>query len=285
MSFVHQDPTTGLLVQNPRQDPSFGALDMTDTSSHSNYNALLVSLQHRLSSNLVFQSSYTYSHCIDSAYTYGGLGFNNGTSAITNPYNWAADRGNCSYDLRHVISGNVVYLLPFKGNRLKEGWQITGIQSWHSGVPFSINEGDQADLGNNFDSERPNVIAGCDIYANQSPNHWYNTACFTPSAYGTIGNLGRNNLVGPGFVETDIGIMKNTKINERFSVQFRAELFNVFNHPNFAVPSSTIFNAGSALTNYQATLSSTAAQITSLVGAGGLTNVARQTQFSLKLLF
>jgi Carboxypeptidase regulatory-like domain len=285
MSFVHQDPTTGLLVQNPRPDPSFGALDMTDTSSHSTYNALLVSLQHRLSSNLVFQASYTYSHCIDSAYTYGGLGFNNGSSAITNPYNWAADRGTCSYDLRHIISGNVVYLLPFKGNRLKEGWQITGIQTWHSGVPFSLIEGDQADLGNNFDSERPNVVAGCNIYANQSPNHWYNTACFTPSAYGTIGNLGRNSLLGPGFVETDIGIMKNTKINERLSVQFRAELFNIFNHPNFAVPSSTIFNAGSSLTNYQATLSSTAAQITSLVGAGGLTNVARQTQFSLKLLF
>ncbi|MBV9508091.1 MAG: hypothetical protein JO323_24120, partial [Acidobacteriia bacterium] len=90
---------------------------------------------------------------------------------------------------------------------------------------------------------------------------------------------------GPGFVETDLGVMKNTKINERVSLQFRAELFNIFNHPNFNVPSSTIFNAGSAQTNYQATLSSTAAQITSLVGAGGLTNVARQTQFSLKLLF
>ncbi|MBV9506737.1 MAG: TonB-dependent receptor, partial [Acidobacteriia bacterium] len=244
-TFVHPDPTVpGQLDQNARPYPAFGALDMTDTTSHSHYNAMLLSLQHRMSSSLVFQFAYTWSHCIDSAYTYGGLGGNNGTSAITNPYNFNADVGNCSYDLRHVIAGNAVYVLPFRGNRLKEGWQITGIQSWHSGVPFSINEGDQAVLGNNFDSERPNVIAGCDVYANQNVNQWYNPACFSPSPYGTIGNLGRNNLIGPGFVETDLGVMKNTKINERVSLQFRAELFNIFNHPNFNVPSSTIFNAG-----------------------------------------
>ncbi|HLI84060.1 MAG TPA: carboxypeptidase regulatory-like domain-containing protein [Bryobacteraceae bacterium] len=267
-------------VQNPRPDPNFGALDMTDTTSYSSYNAMLVSVQHRLSANLVGQFSYTYSHCIDSAYTYGGLGFNNATSAITNPYNWAADRGNCSYDLRHVISGNFVYLLPFKGNRLKEGWQFSLIQAWHTGVPFSLSEGDQADLQNNFDSERPNYVAGCNPYANQTVHQWYNPACFTASAYGTIGNLGRNNLWGPGYLDTDIAVVKNTKLNERISLQFRADLFNLFNQPNFAVPNTTIFNAG-----VTPTLSSTAGQITSLVGSGGLSGVARQTQFSLKLVF
>lgn len=272
-------------VENPRPDPNFGALDMTDTSSYSSYNAMLVSVQHRLSANLVGQFSYTYSHCIDSAYTYGGLGFNNASSAITNPYNWAADRGNCSYDLRHVISGNFVYLLPFKGNRLKEGWQFSLIQAWHTGVPFSLSEGDQADLQNNFDSERPNYVAGCNVYANQSVQQWYNSACFTPSTYGTVGNLGRNNLWGPGYLDTDIAVVKNTKLNERLSLQFRADLFNLFNHPNFAVPNTGIFNAGSVFTNYQASLSSTAGQITSLVGSGGLNGVARQTQFSLKLVF
>jgi outer membrane receptor protein involved in Fe transport len=286
MTFVHPDPAVpGQLDQNPRPDPVFGALDMTDTTSYSSYNAMLISLTHRTSSNVVFQFSYTYSHCIDSAYTYGGLGGNNGTSANTNPYDWAIDRGNCSYDLRHVISGNIVYLLPFKGNRLKEGWQVTAIQAWHTGVPFSLSEGDQADLGNNFDSERPSVIGGCNIYANQSVQQWYNPACFVPSAYGTIGNLGRNNILGPGYVDTDFGVLKNTKISERVSLQFRAELFNIFNHPNFSLPNAAVFNAGSLATNYQATPSTTAGQITALVGAGGLTNIARQTQFSLKLLF
>jgi outer membrane receptor protein involved in Fe transport len=273
-------------VQNPRPSPAFGALDMTDTTSYSKYNGLQVGLQHRQSANLVYQFSYTWSHCIDSAYSYGGLGFNNVTSAITNPYNYNAEKGPCSFDLRHNISANVVYLLPFKGNRLVEGWQITGIETWHTGVPFSLGEGDQADLGNNFDNPRPNVVAGCDVYAGQNVHQWFNPACFTASAYGTVGNMGRNALTGPGFVETDLGVMKETRITERVSVQFRAELFNLFNHPNFAVPSGdVVFSAGSAANGFQGVPVSTAGQITSLVGSGGLSNVARQTQFSLKLLF
>jgi outer membrane receptor protein involved in Fe transport len=284
MSFVHAN-ASGALVQNPRPDPNFGSLDMLDTTSYSAYNALQVGVQHRLSANVVFQFSYTYSHCIDSSFAYAGLGANNVTSAITNPYDWSTDKGNCSFDLRQNLTANAVYLLPFKGNRFKEGWQLTGIQSWHTGVPFSLGEGDQAVLGNNFDTERPNYVSGCNVYANQNVHQWYNPACFTASQYGTEGNLGRNNLIGPGLVETDLGVMKETRITERVSLQFRAELFNLFNHPNFNFPVTSVFSAGSAITNYQATPNPTAGQITSLVGSGGLSNVARQTQFSLKLLF
>jgi hypothetical protein len=284
MTFVHQtgvSPTTGgpIYAQNPRPDPAFGSLDMTDPTSYSSYNALQVALEHKVSANLVFQLSYTYSHCIDSAYTFAGLGGNNGSSAITNPYDWNTDRGNCSFDLRHVLSANAVYVLPFKGNRWKEGWQFTVIQAWHTGVPFTLTEGDQAFLGNNFDSERPNYVAGCNVYANQRVTAWYNPACFTASPYGTIGNLGRNNIFGPGYVDTDFGVLKNTRINERFSLQFRAELFNIFNHANFGLPPGGAFTAGSGATNYQATPVANANQITTIIGN------ARQTQFSLKLLF
>jgi hypothetical protein len=240
-----------------------------------------VGLTHRQSANLVYQFSYTWSHCIDSAYTYGGLGFNNVTSAITNPYNYNGEKGPCAFDLRHNISANAVYVFPFKGNRLVEGWQITGIESWHTGVPFSLSEGDQADLQNNFDAERPNVVAGCNVYANQNVHQWYNPLCFTASDYGTVGNMGRNALVGPGYVETDIGVTKDTRITERVSLQFRAELFNLFNHPNFATPSGTaVFSAG-----LNPIRTSTAGAITTLIGSGGLSNVARQTQFSMKLIF
>jgi outer membrane receptor protein involved in Fe transport len=264
----------GVATSNPRPYPAFGALDMTDTSSSASYNGLLMSLEHKLSANFVAQLSYTYSHCIDSAYTYGGLGFNNVTSAVTNPYDWNADKGSCSYDLRHVISANVIYLLPFRGNRWKEGWQLTAIQAFHTGVPFALGEGDQADLQNNFDTERPNYVGGCNVYANQSVTQWYNPKCFTASEYGTVGNLGRNNLEGPGYVDTDFGVMKVTRIKENVSLQFRAELFNIFNHPNFATPNPTVINAG-----VNPTTSATAGQITSIVGN------ARQTQFSLKLIF
>jgi len=270
----------GVAVQNPRPDTSFGALDMTDTSSYSSYNALQVGLSHRTSANLVYQLSYTYSHCIDSAYTYGGLGFNNASSAITNPFDWRSDRGNCSFDLRHNISFNAVYIFPFKGNRWKEGWELTGITAWHTGVPFSLSEGDQADLQNNFDAVRPDLVPGCNVYANQNPNQWYNPACFAASPYGTVGNLGRNVMKGPGYADTDFGVMKITKLGERLSLQLRAELFNVFNHPNFATPAGGVFNAGVTPTR-----TATAGQITSLTGSGGIAGVARQTQFSAKFLF
>lgn len=283
-NFVHAN-AAGALVANPSPDPNFGSLDMLDTTSYSAYNALQVGLSHRASSNLVYQFSYTYSHCIDDSFAYAGLGANNVTSANTNPYDWSVDKGNCSFDLRHVIAANAVYLLPFKGSRWVEGWQITGIESWHTGVPFSLGEGTQPYLNNNFDNPRPNYVYGCNVYAGQNVHQWYNPACFTPSAYGTLGDLGRNVLVGPGFVETDLGVMKETRITERVSVQFRAELFNIFNHPNFNVPATAVFSAGSAATNYIGVPVSTAGQITSLVGSGGLSNVARQTQFSLKLLF
>ena len=104
---------------------------------------------------------------------------------------------------------------------------------------FSLGEGTQPYLNNNFDTPRPNCSCARlynDVYANQNVHQWYNPTCFTASAYGTLGNLGRNNLVGPGYVETDLGVMKETRITERVSLQFRAELFNLFNHPNFNYP-------------------------------------------------
>jgi hypothetical protein len=287
---------TGPCTVNPRASPALGSQDLIAPTSYSSYNALQVGLTHRASANLVYQFSYTWSHCIDDSYAYAGLGGNNVTSSITNPYDWNADKGNCGYDIRHNITGNAVYMLPFKGNRWVEGWQLSGITSWRSGIPFSLGEGDQMDTGNFFDSERPNYspnAPGCNgnIYANQSPSNWFNEACFTPSQYGTAGNLGRNVLRGPGYAETDVSLTKMTRINERFTLQLRGELFNIFNHPNFSAPASTIINAGQGCgptTTYSATSPCyvpTGAAITSLVGSGGIPDVARQAQFSAKLTF
>lgn len=282
-------------TQNARPVPSLGTQDLLAPTSYSSYNALQVGLTHRASSGVVYQFSYTWAHCIDGAYSYGGLGFNNVTSAITNPYNWNADRGNCSYDLRQNLSANAVYALPFKGNRLKEGWQVSAITSWHTGVPFSLGEGDQMDTGNTFDSQRPSLVPGCNVYANQSPSNWFNEACFVPSQYGTAGDLGRNVLIGPGYAETDISVTKMTRINEKMTLQLRGEIFNIFNHPNFAPPAATIINPGSSCgptTTFNAAnptaspcFSPTGAAITALIGSGGLPDVARQTQFSAKLTF
>jgi hypothetical protein len=275
------NPATG--VSYTRINPAFGSLVLTNPGSSSHYNSMQMSWNNRLSNSFIGNLSYVYSHCTDGAYTYGGLGGNNGTSSWTNPYNGANERGNCGYDIRHNLSLNIVYLLPFKGNRLVEGWQLSGIELWRTGVPMTIDIGyDRALLSNNFDAERPNVIAGCNEIAGQSPSHWFNPACFTLPTAGTLGNLGKNTVTAPGYVSTDFSLSKDTRLYERVGVQFRAEIFNIFNHTNFGIPGLNAFTAVGGLTGSSAGITgnlSNAGQITTIVGT------SRQIQLGLKFLF
>src|SRR5262249_39573256 len=172
----------------------------------------------------------------------------------------------------------------FHGNRLVQGWQVSGIELWRTGVPMSVGVGyDRGLLSNNFSSQRPDVIAGCDVTAGQSPDHWFNKACFTLPAAGTVGNLGKNTITAPGYVSTDLSLSKDTRIFERLSTQFRVEAFNIFNHANFAVPSTlNAFTAVGGLTGSPAGIPgnlATAGQITQIVGT------SRQIQLALKVLF
>jgi hypothetical protein len=270
------------IVSNPRLNPNFGTLSLTQPSSTSRYNGLQTSLNSRFSTNLEGYLSYTYSHCVDLAYTYGGLGGNNGTSNWNNPYDGSTDKGSCSYDIRHNLTFNAVYRLPFKGNRLVEGWQLSGIESWHTGVPFTVLSYNGRDgLGNNFATSRPNIIAGCDITAGQDRLHWFNPGCFTLQAPGTLGNAGRNIGTSPGYATLDFNVAKDTRITERTSLQFRAEFFNILNHTNFNYPTLNAFNGNPnpANGNLPGSPAPTAGLITSIVGT------SRQIQFGLKLLF
>ncbi len=127
------NPTTG--ISYARINPLFGTQVLTNPGSSSHYNSLQSSWNNRFGSNFLTNLSYVYSHCTDGAYTYGGLGGNNGTSAWTNPYDGSIERGNCGFDIRHNLTLNVVYTLPFHGNRLVEGWQLSGVESYRTGVP------------------------------------------------------------------------------------------------------------------------------------------------------
>jgi hypothetical protein len=275
------NPATG--VSYTRINPAFGSLVLTNPGSSSHYNSMQMSWNNRFGTHLIGNLSYVYSHCTDGAYTYGGLGGNNGTSSWTDPYDGSRERGNCGFDIRHNLSLNVVYMLPFRGNRLVEGWQLSGIELWRTGVPMSVGVGyDRGLLSNNFSSQRPDVIAGCDVTANQSPDHWFNKACFTLPAPGTVGNLGKNTVTAPGYVSTDFSLSKDTRIFERLSAQFRAEVFNIFNHTNFGVPALNAFTAVGGLTGSPTGFLGNAAnagQITSTVGT------SRQIQLAVKFLF
>jgi len=153
-----------------------------------------------------------------------------------------------------------------------KGWEVTSIATWRSGFPFPIYSG----ADNSFSGvgvDRADFIGTRLSQAKLDPGRshgqliqeYFNPLVFAPNAVGTFGNSGRNTLRGPGFFETDFGLVKNTKITERTSLQFRAEFFNLFNNVNFGQPDNSVAD-------------STIAQITS---AGS----PRILQLALKLLF
>ncbi len=245
----------------------------------SNYNSLQASFNHRFSHNFQTQVSYTWSKSLDQVSNSIGLEAGQGQSGTgaSNPYSRAYDYGRSTFDRRHNFSASAVYQLPFKGNRLIEGWQLSGFLTAVTGFGFNPaigfdNEGLQAFTTTN--AERPNIASGCTYQSAVigKPNQWYNPACFVLPQVGTPGNIGRDVLSGPGLFNFDFAILKNTKITERFNSQFRAEFFNILNHPNFGIPTTNTFVQGAGF-------NPTAGVITTT------TTYQRQIQFGLKIVF
>jgi hypothetical protein len=270
----------------PRVNDNYAELNENVTKGTSNYNSLQVSLVRQASRGITMQLSYTYSHCLDEQS--GSYGLEEGATGLLDPYDPRYDYGNCSYDLRHNFVGNVIYQLPFHGNRFVEGWQVSGIFTLQSGTPFSISDGfDQAGLDNNVASTRPDYIPGCNPYVKQrepffgSPIDeplWINAACFPLEAVGTLGDAKRDSLVGPRAINLDFALLKNTKITERVSAQFRAEFFNIANRTDFIVPNASLYTGpGTADTG--------AANFAYGFIAATAPNTQREIQFGLKLLF
>jgi hypothetical protein len=264
-------------VSNPRLNPNLAYFPVLEPITTSRYNSLEVVLNRRFTRHVQFEAAYTYSKCIDDGAF--GVGSFNGLSStpagVENPFNQALDRAPCSFDITQVLRVNGLAALPFHGNRIVEGWQISGILSTYSGIPLNVYTGfDRAGFvqGNN---PRPNYIGGCDPYAGaQTINRWFNPACYALEPVGTFGNTGRNSLRGPGFFNTDLALLKDTRISEQLRLQFRAECFNIFNHENFAFPNSNVFSASGAING-------SAGRITS--SSPGST--PRQIQFGLKFTF
>jgi hypothetical protein len=234
----------------PRLNNNYSALNENVTGGRSSYNSLQVSVVRQAVNGVTMQLSYTYSHCLDDGS--GSYGLELGALGQLDPYDPSYDYGDCSFDLRHNFVANVIYQLPFHGNRLVEGWQMSGIFTAQSGLPFSISDGfDQAGLFNNAQSTRPNAIPGCNPYVRNtrkpSPTTgivepvWLNSSCFALQPVGTLGNAGRNTLVGPRNINLDFALLKNTRITERLQAQFRAEFFNIANRTDFLGPNASLF--------------------------------------------
>jgi hypothetical protein len=265
---------------------NFGYINEGLPAGNSSYNSLQVNVVRHAARGVTMQASYTYSHCIDDgSAAYGPEGAN--SQGQIDPYDPGLDRGNCNFDLRHNFVANVVYALPFRGNRLVEGWQVSGIFTAQSGSAFTVNDGfDQAGISSNAAIPRPNVVPGCDPYIEKkevSPSGiaeplWFNTSCYAIETAGTLGNLGRNTLVGPRLINLDFALLKNTKITERLGAQFRAEFFNIANRTDFGLPVGGLFTGSSA------TGGGVPAPTAGYISAT-LPSSQREIQFGLKLIF
>jgi hypothetical protein len=121
------------------------------------------------------------------------------------------------------------------------GWQISGLTTLQSGRPFTVVlSSDTANIGT-AGNQRPVVVGDPKLSGvDRSADHWFNTAAFAIPARGTFGNLGRNTLIGPSFKNSDLSLIKNNQIREATKVQFRAEIFNLLNHPNLHLPERQI---------------------------------------------
>jgi len=293
-SFSHIVQSTGSnpfnVVANMRYNPNFAGLNSGVADSPSSYNALQVGVERRMTNGLQASFGYTFSNCLDISSGNWGL---EGSNRNMYPYDPHADWGHCFYWSKHNLSINSVYLLPFRGNRLVEGWQIGGIGYYSSGNPFEIQGPNQTgfDIGLG-QGARPDLtldapgcngkpVNGTSTIAANGNVQYINPACLRAAPVGELGSLAKGAIIGPRQVSMNASVQKNTKLSERFNLQLRVEGFNIINHRNFATP-TVGFTQGartSAAGAASAVPNATSGQIT------GVYSPARQLQLGAKLTF
>jgi len=259
-----------------------------NTYGNANYNALQTDITRRLAKGLQFRANYTWSKSMDVSSGLIGNIHSNETQTPSNPYHLRQDWGPSGMDIAHQFSANMSYELPFGSGKqfmsgangiaqkIVGGWQVNSIVTKLSG--FTLTPFIGANSSGNGDTnapDRPNIASGTTASSavTGNINGWFSQSAFAaaPPASGTFGNLGRGALRGPGLTNWDFSVLKNTAINERVRLQFRAEFFNIMNHANFGAPNLALY-AGGAWSPTAGVISNT-------------TTTARELQLSLKVIF
>jgi hypothetical protein len=215
-------------------NPNFAAVDADEPISHSSYNSLQTSLTRQFTAGLAGTAGYTWSKCLDMGSA--SSSFEQGEWAVYDAYNPKLDRGPCSFNSPQVFTANAIYSLPFHGNRAVSGWQVSPIVTRFVGLPINVQNMlffYQSNIGGSVEGERPAAVPGCNPMVRKVHSEWFNPGCFVEMPFGTIGDAGRDSISNPNFFNWDFSVMKQTKITERVSAQFRAEFFDILNHPNF----------------------------------------------------
>lgn len=265
------------------QNPNFTGIRYKETAGQSYYNALQVSFEERFSRGLSFRLNYTFSRNIDT----GSIEISQGTDndLPQNPYNLKSDRGLSNYDVRNYFVTYWNWDLPsLPGPKmLGSGWHWNAITTLASGNPFSaVISFDRARAipQSGTAPETPNLAPGGNTNPILGdPARYFNPSSFVLQPAGFYGNLGRNTLIGPGLVKVDFSLNKRFQVNERLGLELRTEAFNLFNHPNFSIPSQrAVFSGVNESTGLGIPVAS----------AGLITTTqtsSRQLQLGLKVIF
>jgi hypothetical protein len=218
----------------------YGNLDQVSSAANADYNALLVSVNHRLTRGISVLANYTQSHCISEADFNGNIA----GPTFENPRNLAQDRGNCSFDLRHIFNASVIGTIAVKeGSRFEKAvvnnWQLSPLVRATSGAPLNVVTGTDNSL-TGIGLDRPNYVGGISpYYTGANRLQYLNPLAFTANVPGTFGDLGRDALRGPGSLNIDLALTRVIPVRERYRLEVRAEAFNIVNHTNFLAPSTS----------------------------------------------
>jgi hypothetical protein len=236
---VYSPGATPATTNARRLFAGLGDVEIATPYQSSNFHSLQVNVTSRSSRGLMLLGTYVWSKTIDN----GSSTVEGNTSWTRDSNNTGLDRGPADFDVRHKANISFIYDLPaVQGhsilNALLDDWQVNGIFTVSSGLPFTVRSGtdrsltgigqDAADLAG--DPTRP---AGADV------TQWFNAQAFVQAALGTFGNVGRNSLRGPGYSSLDLALFRNIPL-PRVRLQFRAEAFNALNHTNFSNPNATV---------------------------------------------
>jgi hypothetical protein len=238
-------------------------------------------MSRRFNAGLSMQASYTLGQSQDLGSQAVGSGDLDNSFQPAYGADPATNKGLSDFDIKHNFVFNSTWELPFgeslsgvKGG-LVHGWQVSGILTARSGVPFSPVLGfDRARAlpRSGGAGQRPDLVAGCSLDpVLGGADQYFDPTCFALPAAGTLGNVPRNSIIGPGFASLDLAFFKNFTFGAGRRLQLRAEGFNITNHVNLGLPAATVFNSAGLVSN--------AGQITTIVGT------ARQWQFGAKFEF
>ncbi|HUI44170.1 MAG TPA: carboxypeptidase-like regulatory domain-containing protein [Terriglobia bacterium] len=219
------------------------------TDVNSNYNALVVRLTRRFSGGLAVEAGYTFGKSIDTA---SGL---QGTNQPQDNYNLAGERGLSDFDVRQRVVLSSTWDLPFgpgrnwlahgAAGRVFGGWQASNIVTLQTGQPLTAVLSTALSGTDSNGTDRPNAVGNPNLPAGRrNPNQWFNTAAFVPppiysdaqGAFSVLGNEGRNVITGPGLADWDLSLARRFRLTEHNGLTFRADFFNLTNHPNFERP-------------------------------------------------